>query len=542
MTSYFIQSMDSSLHELKGVNGSDVYDVPVGKQQELLALFGALNRDIEEDTLLSLLENALHTSEFVDLVVLAFHTRDIREGKGERDLFYKMFTYLFSKNPDRLTKCLQLVPHYGSWLDLQKIHKISNEVSLNTEIVSLYGKQLLEDSERVNNLTLASKWAPREGKQWDSLAKLIAKSLYPSKDIRFSLKSYRKLISRLNKQLDTVEIKMCHDSEGKHHFANIEPEKVPSRCLKIKRKAFHDLDKKGNVRTRSDSDPDREDRESCAKNFKEHIKAAREGKASVHGRTLMPHEFIITSRSAYSQEEKDTLEAQWIDLRNSILEKGTLGRIVVMSDVSGSMSSGGCGNVQPMDVSLGLGLLCAECAAPAFRNRLLTFESNPSWIIFDEKHKLDEKIYTLSNAPWGGSTNFEAAMNMILDTLVKYNVPVGEEPDYVLCITDMGWDAATNSSDKFETHIDRIKREFSERGGWKAPTIIVWNVSGKFQQYHHESHTEGVCVISGWSPAILKYIINGENVVEKVKQMTPYKIMRDVLDDTRYDKVREIFS
>jgi Mg-chelatase subunit ChlD len=539
--------MDLSSHQTTGVNGSDVYDVPVGKQQELLALFGALNRDIEEHTLLSLLDSALHTSDFVDLVVLAFHTRDIREGKGERDLFYKIFTYLYLKNPDILSKCLQLVPEYGSWLDLQKIHGISMTSSLNEQIVSFYSKQLLEDSEKEHNLTLAAKWAPREGKQWDSLAKLIAKSMYPSKDIRFSLKSYRKLLSGLNKKLNTVEIKMCHDSEGNHHFADIEPGKVPSRCLKMKRKAFYDIDKKGNVRKRSDDDSDKEDRAQCAKNFVEHIKAAKEGKTSVHGRTLMPHEFIITSRGLYSQEEKDTLETQWIDLRNSILEKGTLGKIVVMSDVSGSMSSGGKGSVKPMDVSLGLGLLCAECTAPAFRNRVLTFESNPSWVAFDEKASLFEKITTLSSAPWGGSTNFEAAMNMILDTLVKFGVPVGEEPQFVLCITDMGWDAATSSyynsdfSNKFETHIDRIKREFNERGGWKAPTIIVWNVSGKFQQYHHESETEGVCVISGWSPAILKFIMSGENVVEKVKQITPYRIMRDILDNTRYNKIRELF-
>jgi hypothetical protein len=149
------------------------------------------------------------------------------------------------------------------------------------------------------------------------------------------------------------------------------------------------------------------------------------------------------------------------------------------------------------------------------------------------------------------STNFQAAMDLVLNRLVEASVPVGEEPDIILVITDMGWDQAnvgcpswgyysspSNDTTKFETHIDRIKREFAAAGGWKMPTIVIWNVSGKFQEYHHKSDTEGVCVISGWSPAILKYIMNGEDIVEKMKTMTPYKMMRHILDDPRYDAVR----
>jgi hypothetical protein len=151
------------------------------------------------------------------------------------------------------------------------------------------------------------------------------------------------------------------------------------------------------------------------------------------------------------------------------------------------------------------------------------------------------------------STNFQAAMDLVLHRLVEARVPVGEEPDIILVITDMGWDQAnsnhggwgycdnpSNDTTKFETHIDRIKCDFKTAGGWKVPTIVIWNVSGKFQEYHHKSDTEGVCVISGWSPAILKYIMNGEDIVEKMKTMTPYKMMRQILDDPRYDAVRTI--
>ena len=89
--SSFITAMDEHSYQTTGVNGSDVYTEPVGESQELLALFGALNRDLPDEKLYILLNNAMNTSNVEDLLVLAFHTRDILEGKGERDLFYKIF-------------------------------------------------------------------------------------------------------------------------------------------------------------------------------------------------------------------------------------------------------------------------------------------------------------------------------------------------------------------------------------------------------------------------------------------------------------------
>ena len=121
--SSFINAMDEHAMRAVGVNGSDVYKEPVGESQELLALFGALNRDLAEEKLYELLENAMSTATIEDLNVLAFHTRDILEGKGERELFYKMFLYLvhFGKNKAVQLGLLNLIPEYGAWFDLQRL-------------------------------------------------------------------------------------------------------------------------------------------------------------------------------------------------------------------------------------------------------------------------------------------------------------------------------------------------------------------------------------------------------------------------------------
>jgi hypothetical protein len=342
-------------------------------------------------------------------------------------------------------------------------------------------------------------------------------------------------------------MKMCHDGDGEHHFADIDPAKVPSLCLKKKRKAFFDEEKDGKIRH-----PDDVDRIACRQHFMEHMNKAVKGEVKVNGKVLMPHEFIVElDKSRLTQNDVNTLQAQWNSLRDSIREKGSLGKCVVMSDFSGSMMDGGS-SVAPIHVSKGLGLLCAECTSPAFRDRILTFDSTPTWHNISHLTTLHQRVCSFNNVSQGTSTNFKGAMDLVLNRLVEAKVPVGEEPDIILVLTDMGWDQANNNShyygyqqkdsSKFETHIDRIKKDFKAKGGWKVPTIVIWNVSGKFQEYHHESGTEGVCVISGWSAAILKYIMGGEDIVEKMKNMTPYKMMRTVLDDPRYDPIRQTLA
>ena len=553
--------------ETIGVNGSDVYTKPVGTGQEMVALFGSLNRTMDPLVLQRLLEKAYDDTEetFADLTVLAFHTRDILEGKGERALFYRMIWFLYEKNPTGIHKVLEHVSEYGAWLDLQQILKYGpkeNSLMFKT-IVSIYAKQLLADFTALNegktNLTLAAKWVPRENKRHGWLAHPIALAMFPSvKSKIHRLKLYRQLVTKVNAHLDTVERKMCHDAQNTHHFADIDPAKVPSRCLLRKRPAFFNelapnkkqKSRHKNIDLRHPDDPDRM---ACRARFLEHVQKALCGKSKVHGKVLMPHEFVVESMKlglvGYEQNKSawDTLQAQWNNMRDTVRARQSLGKTVVMCDFSGSMAG------MPMNVSEGLGLLCAECTSPAFRDRLITFDKVPTW------HNLEragptfyKRLASFAGVSQGTSTNFQAAVDLVLNRLVEAQVPVGEEPDILLVLTDMGWDAANNgdagwdglprakSADaKFETHIDRIQREFAAKGGWKVPTIVIWNISGKFQEYHHKSDTPGVCVISGWSPAILKYIVQGDDIVAKLQSMTPFVLMRQVLDDTRYAPIRE---
>ena len=131
---------------------------------------------------------------------------------------------------------------------------------------------------------------------------------------------------------------------------------------------------------------------------------------------------------------------------------------------------------------------------------------------------------------------------------------MGEEPDDIIVFTDMGWDDATNDgmvhnkkagNSAWETHLDLLRRNFQEAGetvwgvgnGWKVPRIIVWNLRDAYKDFHAKATTEGVVMLSGWSPAALKAITGPDGV----KVQTPLAGLRAILDDSRYDAVRAVF-
>jgi hypothetical protein len=140
----------------------------------------------------------------------------------------------------------------------------------------------------------------------------------------------------------------------------------------------------------------------------------------------------------------------------------------------------------------------------------------------------------------------------ILQKMKDNKVPVGEEPEDLIVLTDMGFDDARENnynnipdSPEWKTQIEMIRNEFKKAGeevwgegnGWKLPRFVIWNLCAEYKDFHATADQEGVVQLSGWSPSILKALQKGG-----VKLMTPYIGMRAVLDDARYDTVREIVS
>jgi len=554
-----------------GMKGSDVYTAE-GVGQPLVALSALLVRGADVNAIEKLMGEICdspsgpqdHKKWIEDLIVLTFQTRDVRGGKGERELFKQMMGILFKWMPHLTLSLLDLIPEYGCWDDLFHL----TEPKQIEKVLEITVDQLLMDSatEDEGKISLCAKWAPREDRQGD-LAKLLAKKIFPGEqNLSRRLKAYRKLVVGLNKRLQTTEINMCDQ-----HFAAIEPAKVPGRCLQKHIKAFLNEPVKGfRMRDRHDGlRSDDDDRMECRKNFQDHFAKAAKGEAKLNGsKTVFPHELVKKAVSIMgrrvpnpeedpSEDEKNAILGVWRQMVADAKAAGGLGRSIAMCDFSGSMSSSGRNGDTPYWVSMAMGLLISEVTTEDFKDTFLTFDSQPKMHVMRSGSDLFERLQGLEHLGQGLSTDFQAAMDLVLSQIKMTRCRPGQEPENLIVLTDMNWDQACGSdhqspytanryrhvvkSDTWQTHVEMIRESFKRAGEdmWgvplKMPRIIIWNIASTSIDFHAQADTEGVVMLSGWSPSVFKALQSGE----EIKVSTPLENLRVQLDDERYDPVRE---
>ena len=530
-----------------GIKGSDVY---TSTGSALLDLNMQLVRGADPVAVRAGMAEVIAEGGLKDLVVLMFHVRAVRGGKGERALFDTMFCELWRTNRDLAIALAALIPEYGSWAD---VTRLIMDWRIRPVLYDMLERQLREDAATPDgeSISLAAKWAPREGKAGGDVATNLAYQMFPELPTHAKrMRAYRQLVAGLNRRLATMEVPM---SGG--HWASIKPEAVPGRAGKLYSKALLNLADTDKLRH-----PDDPDRMMCRANFLWHFALAKRGEAVVHGaETVFPHEVVkrVAMAESLSEAERDQMIAMWRGMVGHARTSGGMRRTIFMSDFSGSMKNG---SDTPYWVSMALGLLGAEIAEGAFANRLMTFDSTPQWHVFNERADLFERVAGLvaSGAGQGLSTDFQAAMDLVLATLKRDRVRPGLEPENIVVLTDMGWDQACGSSDMslytgaryrhhvktdgWQTHIEMIRESFMRAGedmwgvgrGWVPPRIVVWNLSAAAAQNHHATaETPGVIMLSGWSPSLFNILQR-----EGPRDITPLESLKAELAHPRYDKVR----
>mmetsp|Transcript_14159 Transcript_14159/g.38139 ORF Transcript_14159/g.38139 Transcript_14159/m.38139 type:complete len:160 (+) Transcript_14159:275-754(+) len=126
----------------------------------------------------------------------------------------------------------------------------------------------------------------------------------------------------------------------------------------------------------------------------------------------------------------------------------------------------------------------------------------------------------------------------------------------------MQFDQADGGRNRWETHLERIRRRFAEVGRevcgdpYPAPMIIFWNLRADTKGAPATAECENVQLLSGFSPALLKLVLTGADIIgdEVEVQMpdgtskvvlqgpTPYETLRKALDAEAFDVVREAIS
>ena len=107
-------------------------------------------------------------------------------------------------------------------------------------------------------------------------------------------------------------------------FREIEPTKIPSRCLKVHRRAFLDEDKNGARRHVEDSDPDLADREICRLKFAEVLE---DPTKTLKGARNFPYELVadVRKNGAPTDLQRQTMNAMWaaivVEVKKQIAEQ-----------------------------------------------------------------------------------------------------------------------------------------------------------------------------------------------------------------------------
>ena len=496
---------------------------------------------------------------YIEYMVLLYkmigQTRDIIDGKGEYSLSYMLLNTWASVNLDLAKFALKQfvmndnpdVHPYGSWKDIKYLYKYSH----GTDALVSYGIQLANEQLRKDveseNPSLLGKWVPREKSQFAGLFSLMATDYFSNylvtakteqaktKALLKAKMDYRKVISNLNKKLDTAQIKQCACQ-----WINLVPEKQTSITMHKQKQAFLNLKKNGEQRSVLD------DRIKCAENFTEYAAKASRNEVKIKGKRIGLNDFTKEALNIITYNKKNGPEAQILNAQwtNNSLQTGALGKMIAMVDVSGSMDG------DPMNAAIALGIRIAEKSM--LGKRVLTFSASPTWINVEKCDNFVEMVDVIKHdSNWGMNTNFYAALNMILDSIVLNKLKPDDVEDMVLAIfSDMQIDDAHDSkSGNMETMMDRIERRYAEEGTklwgkpFKAPHILFWNLRST-SGFPALSLQKNASMMSGFSPALLNLFC--EQGLTALQSCTPWSLFQKSLDNPRYqvleDEIRRFLN
>lgn len=312
---------------------------------------------------------------------------------------------------------------------------------------------------------LCAKWLPRKG----IFAYRIRSGL------GLSPKRYRKLIVRLS---NTVEQKMSAKMWDKINYSH-----VPSVAMARYKQAFN----------RNDFD-----------RYQDFLEAVKNGNTKINASAVFPHDIVR------DMSDKQATDLQWKALPDYIPDGVN---ILPVIDVSGSMGSmtPDC----PLGRAVSLGVYCSQRIKGDLKNAFITFSSTPE-LCYLKGDNIVDIMSDVQRANWGMTTNFQSVFDLILNS----NADIGI--DYVVVLSDMEFNCCGDKS-----NFDKIKERF-EAAGKVMPKLIFWNLKGRSGNNPVTVLDNGTSMISGFSPAVMKFVFGGE-------YQSPYETMLDVINVERYN-------
>lgn len=490
----------------------------------------------------------------VKTLKLIAQTRDCRNGKGERDIYFKGLISWLKENL-YLTYTLNIVnftKNYGRWKDILVADELKPRTGFEMEELV---KQLNKDWEeykvalaegRKPNLSLAAKFAPTESNMYHEQAKKCARLMFPHEN-DFQ-KQYRKVISALrgSNGLNVTEVHMASKN-----YEKLDYQKVPAGCMRLHGRRNVHVPGKDKEETQPGAFL-RNDKER----FTEYLEKCEKGQAKINSSGIQPHQLVsqyiyrlcgrgeeafdVESFAGHLFDESNPdelvcdnpnvdkmIELQWKAMVEKLSTKQLQSAISVV-DVSGSMSG------EPMQVAIALGLITAEKTVGPYKGKIITFSESPTLVNVDQK-TLYERVSVALTSKWGMNTNFEKVFDLLLKKAVNEKIPNDDMVKTVFVFTDMQFDDAKgNNRDKKETLFETIKTKYTN-AGYTMPKMVFWNLRPdnrrrmtedekvvKESAFPVDVDEQGTAYVSGFSAELLKVFMTMEN-------FTPETILDEML-------------
>lgn len=495
-------------------------------------------------------------TKIIDLFILTFLSRDCRYGKGEKISFYRIINILYSKFPETTTSLIECIPYYGYWKDLfliineikdNPINDI-NYLDLENKIYQIYSLQLLEDyakhKNNLNDISLAAKFAPREGKHYDkeyNTVSRIIKILYPEivgphnkglsthqikNNWNKAKRLYSNMITTLSNVLDVTEIKLCQNNINKIIIEN-----VPSKCLYKNYKKI-----------------------SSIYSLKNKIKTV-----------TFPHKIIndlLQKKKSYKSQILHFTE--WQNLIENIQKQNNnffIDKIPIFCNASSIDDIS-------YEISFSLALLISNLDEQMHTNRIISIESitiNPiineyfkyykSILSYDKNilKKIKKLKLKIKNSAFNKEINIYRLYEDYIDKYMdSYSYPFNstakknqKNPQDIIIFTSDDYNTLISKNKiSFMTvkELDetryRIKKLFNHK---TIPNIIFWNISSDIDLFPKETEQEYILEMSGKSSEFLENLL-GINFDEQFDNNNfndlSLEQFENKIADSRYDSIR----
>lgn len=485
--------------------------------------------------------------------------------------------------------------------DNQYIHSIVNDKmnELHKNISSMTPEQIKENYPNIK-ISMAGKWFPRpdsnfgkkrqearkihnlipEGTHMKRFSKhrdiLIARLFFskkngyeywttlPDKTKSFYQRMMRYILSCCNMFINVPEMRMA-----KNEWHMLNPSEIPSGALNK-----HRIGLLNRVIGTSQIRTDNPARIELAKQM---IQNAIDGK--LHGATLDCVKFatqIFPNNSLRKIEdyERTILHSQFMnlveDIRNRIeteykkaydkwIEDGPNPEtkpmdpfyVIATIDVSGSMASAGV-----MGPAIVLGIIITLLSK--LGRNFITFSENPELIHLQEEGDIVDWITQVSHTKWGGSTNMDGALELLLHIMhkVRIQVPSFEGKINHVILTDGQFNPSfctfSNSDNKMQekswnTFAERMSKRFSDED-FCLPQTCFWNMNGYTPGFPASGQMMGLTLAEGLSQGLLLNVLG--NAVSfttneqgmRVANINPVQSFLKGIYRTDFDEITEIIT